>query len=72
MDVPARRSVLGRRSVTQGRMPVAVAVLVFEVADNHPGFEQTVPMVAIEALLAQPIVERFDVAVVPGRSGRKV
>jgi hypothetical protein len=36
VDVPARRSVLGRRSVTQGRMPVAVAVLVFEVADNHP------------------------------------
>jgi hypothetical protein len=27
-------------------------VLVLEVADHHPGFEQGVPVVAVEALLA--------------------
>ena len=69
VGVPARRSVLGWRSVTQGRMPVAVVVLVFEVADDHPGLEQGVPVVAVEALLAQPVVERFDVAVAPRLSG---
>jgi len=70
MGVPARRSVLGRRAVTQGRMP-AMVVLVFEVADDHLGFEQTVPMVAV-ALPSEPLVGRFDVAVVPRRSGRNV
>jgi hypothetical protein len=52
VGVPARRSVLGQRSVPQGRMPVSVIVLVFEVADDYPGFEQTVPVVAVKALLA--------------------
>jgi hypothetical protein len=33
-------------------MPVSVIVLVFEVADDYPGFEQTVPVVAVKALLA--------------------
>jgi hypothetical protein len=42
-----------------------MVVLVFEVADDHPGFEKAVPMVAVETLPAQPVVERFDVAVVP-------
>ena len=51
VGVPARRSVLGRRSVAQGRMSVSVVVLVFEVADDHSGFEQTVPVVAVEAFL---------------------
>ena len=69
VGVPACRSVPGRRSVAQGRMAVAVVVLVFEVADDHPGLEQTVPVVAVEALLAESVVKRFDVAVVPRLSG---
>ena len=69
MGVPARRSVLGRRSVAQGRVSVSAVVFVLEVADDHPGLEQGVPVVAVEALLSQPVVERFDVAVVPGAPG---
>jgi hypothetical protein len=52
VGVPARRSVLGRRSVAQGRMAVAVVVFVLEVPDDHAGLEQGVPVVAVEALLA--------------------
>ena len=51
MGMPARRSVLGRRSVAQGRVAVAMVVLVLEIADDHPGLEQGVPVVAVEALL---------------------
>ena len=51
MGVPARRSVLGRRSVAQGRVSVSVVVLLFEVPDDYPGLEQGVPVVAVEALL---------------------
>ncbi len=50
--VSAGRSVLGRRSVAQGRVAVSVVVLVLEVADDYSGLEQTVPVVAVEALLA--------------------
>jgi hypothetical protein len=53
-------------------MPVAAVLFVFEVADDHPGFEQTVRVVAVEALLAYPVVERFDISVVPQLSGRNV
>ena len=53
-------------------MAVSMIVLVFEVADHHPGFEQSVPVVAVEALLPEAVVERFDVPVVPRRSGRNV
>src|SRR6478752_6597850 len=63
--VPARRSVLGRRSVAQGRVPVLLIVLMLEVADDHAGLEQGVPVVAVEALLPESVVERFDVAVIP-------
>ncbi len=35
MGVPACRSVLGRRAVAQGRMPMPMIVLVLEVADDH-------------------------------------
>src|SRR3981189_3124416 len=51
VGAPARRSVLGRRPVAQGRMAVAVVVLLLEVADDHAGLEQRVPVVAVEALL---------------------
>ena len=50
-------------------MAVVVIVVVFEVADDHAGFQQGVPVVAVEAFPAQSIVERFDVAVVPRLSG---
>jgi hypothetical protein len=33
-------------------MAVSVVVLVFEVADDHAGLEQAVPVVAVETLLA--------------------
>lgn len=52
-----------------GRMPVAAIMLIFKVPDDHSGFEQGVPVGAVEALLAQSVVERFDVAVVPRLSG---
>jgi hypothetical protein len=48
---------------------VSVVVLVLEVTDDHAGLEQTVPVVAVEALLAQAVVEGFDVGVVPRLSG---
>ena len=68
---PAR--VAGLRNVTQQssqpQKTVTVVVLVFEVADDHPGLEQTVPVVAVEALPPAPVVERFDVSVVPRLSG---
>jgi hypothetical protein len=69
VGVPARRSVLGRRSVAQGRVAVSVIVLVLEVADDHASLEQGVPVVAVEALLPEAVVERFDVAVIPRLSG---
>jgi hypothetical protein len=55
--VPADRGILGWRSVAQGRMPVPMFVLVFEVADDHTGLEQGVPVVAVELLLPEAIVE---------------
>jgi hypothetical protein len=42
---------------------VSAVVLVFEVADDDAGLEQGVPVVTVEALLPETIVERFDVAV---------
>ena len=60
VGAPARRSVLDQRPVSQGRVPVSVVVLGLEVADDHAGLEQGVPVVAVEALLPKPVVERFD------------
>lgn len=45
VGVAASGSVLGGCSVAQSRMPVSVVVLVFEVADDHSGLEQGVPVV---------------------------
>ena len=56
VGVPAGRSVLGRRSVTQGRMSVLVVMLVLEVLDDHAGLEQGVPVVAVEALLRRRLL----------------
>jgi hypothetical protein len=44
---------------------VSLAVLVLEVADDQAGLEQGVPVVAVEALLAQKVVERLDVPAHP-------
>ncbi len=57
MGAPARRSVLGRRHVAQRRVPVSLVVFGLEVADDHAGLEQGVPVVAVEALLPQAVVE---------------
>jgi hypothetical protein len=51
--------------VAQDRVAVPAFVLVLEVADDDSGVEQGVSMVAVEALLPEPVVERFDVAIVP-------
>lgn len=69
VGIAASGSVLGRCSVAQGRMPVSVVVFVLEVADHYPGLEQGVPVVAVEALLPESVVERFDVTVVPLLTG---
>lgn len=52
MGVSAGRSVLGRSAVAQRRIAVSVIEFVLEVADDHAGLEQGVPVVAVEALLA--------------------
>ena len=55
------------------RYPSATAVptivVVFEVADHHPGLEQRGPVVAVETLVTQPMVERFDEPVFHGVPG---
>ena len=40
-------------------------VVVLEVLDHHPRLEQACPVVPVQALLPYPVVEGFDVAVVP-------
>lgn len=60
-----RDSVLGRSQIPQRRVTPPV-VVDFEVADHDSGFEKARPVVAGQALVAQPAVERLDIAVVPG------
>src|SRR4051812_24584333 len=52
VGAPAGRSVLDRRAVAQRRVAVSLVVFGLEVTDDHAGLEQTVPVVAVEALLA--------------------
>lgn len=49
--VPADRGVPGRRAVAQRRVPVSVVVLGLEAADDDPGLEHGIPVVAREAFL---------------------
>jgi hypothetical protein len=51
---------------------VTGVVFVFEVGDPAAGVAQVGPVVAVEAFLAQPVVERFDERVAPRRAGRDV
>ena len=67
--MPAHPGILGRGQVAQRRVAVSAIVVALEVTDHYPGFAQGRPMVAVQALLPQPVVERFDVAVVPRLSG---
>ena len=69
MGVPARRSVLGRGQVAQRSVTVSVIMVMLVVADHHSGFAQAGPVVAVQALLTEPVVERFDISVVPGAPG---
>jgi hypothetical protein len=57
MGVAALGSVLGRGQVAQGRVAVGGVVFVLEVGDADAGFEQVGPVIAVEALLAQAVVE---------------
>jgi hypothetical protein len=72
VGVPACRSVLGRGPVAQRGVAVSVVVFVEGFADDQAGLEQGVPVVAVEALLPESIIERFDVAVVPRTARRDV
>lgn len=54
------------RAAGHDRPTVPLVVLGLEIADHDTGFEQVGPVVAVEALGAQPAVERLDVAVAPG------
>ena len=51
VDVGAFRSVLGRGEVAERRVAVPVVVVVLEVLDHHSRFEQTGPVVAVQAFL---------------------
>jgi hypothetical protein len=53
-------------------MPVSAVVLVLDVAEDDSCLEQGGSVVTVEALLPQAVVERFDVAGVPRRTGRNV
>ena len=53
-------------------MPAVVVVFGLPVADHDLGVEQRVEAVDVQALVAEPAVERLDVPVVPGRAGRDV
>ena len=39
-----------------------MVVVVFEVGDDYTGLEQRRPAVAVEAFVAQPVVERLGVS----------
>ena len=60
MPVGASGTVLGRGLVAQCRVAVPMVVVVFEVGDDYTGLEQRRPAVAVEAFVAQPVVERLD------------
>jgi hypothetical protein len=61
---------VGWRLVAQGRVSAVVVVVVFPVADDHLGVGQRPEAVEVEAFVTDAGVERFDVAVSPGLSGR--
>lgn len=58
VSVGAGRSVLGRCSVAQRRMPVPPIVVGLEIADHHPRLEQAGPVIAVQALGPQSSVVR--------------
>jgi hypothetical protein len=62
-------SVAGWGLVAQGGVAVVV-VVVFPVADDYLGVGQRPEAGDVEAFVADAGVERFDVAVAPGLSGR--
>ena len=49
--VGASGSILSGRQVAQRRVAMSMVVVVLEVADHDPRFEQARPVVAIQALL---------------------
>lgn len=70
--VGAGSSVLDRGQVPQRGMSALVVVLVLPVADHDPCMEQRVEAVDVQTLVAEPRVERLNVSVSPGLTGRDV
>ena len=66
----AARSVDGWRSVAKRAVSTAVVVVVLPVGDHHTGLGEGPEHVDVEAFVADPAVERLDVAVAPGLAGR--
>jgi hypothetical protein len=59
LGVAASGSILGWGEVAQRRVTMPMIVFVLEVADDHTGFEQVGPVIAVEALPSEPVVERL-------------
>src|SRR6201993_3348841 len=62
-------SVAGWGLVAQGGVTAVVVVVMFPVADDHPGVRQRPEAVDVEAFVADSAVERFDVTVAPRLAG---
>lgn len=46
-----------------------MVVVIFEIGDDHAGLEETGPVIAVEALLPESVVERLDVSLFHGVPG---
>src|SRR5712692_9837093 len=69
--VGAGGSVPGRRNlVAQGGVRPVVVVFLLPVGDDDAGVGEGPEQVDVQALVTEPSVERFDVAVAPGLVGR--
>ena len=64
----SERTRLGFGSRTTGA--VGLIVVLFPFADPGPDGEQAGSLIHIQAILAEPTAERFDIAMVPGLIGR--
>ncbi len=51
-------------------MPATVVVVLFPVGDDDAGLREGPKVVQVQAFVADPAVERFDVAVAPRLPGR--
>jgi hypothetical protein len=70
LAVGAAGGVAGWGLVTQGGVTPVMVVVMFPVADDHPGMVEGPEAGDVEALVAELGVKRFNVAVVPRLSRR--